>query len=139
MFNKKKKNNFIDPATDFSINPGSTSILLIFVILCLVSFAALNFVSAISDKKLGDKVITRTEDYIDACNEAQILLSGIDTLLQATYNSSADSSSYFETVGTSQSITVPVNDSQILYVDIEILYPSAVGDAFYRITDWYVE
>ena len=38
----------------FSMNIGSASILLVFVILCLVSFAVLSIVSANADSKLSN-------------------------------------------------------------------------------------
>ena len=42
----------------FGMNIGSASILLVFVILCLVSFAVLSIVSANADSKLSARVPT---------------------------------------------------------------------------------
>ena len=44
----------------FGMNIGSASILLVFVILCLVSFAVLSIVSANADSKLSARVLERT-------------------------------------------------------------------------------
>ena len=53
--NKSKKSGL-----SFSSGIGSSSLLVIFVILCLVSFATLSIVSANADYKLSKKVLDRT-------------------------------------------------------------------------------
>lgn len=126
-------------STEFSINPGLTSILLIFTILCLVSFAVLTYVSANSDKKLNDKVMSRTTEYYDACNNAQIVISQIDDELAHLYSTSANREEYYENAGNYRSFFVSVNDKQNLYVTIDILYPTEDGQGFYSIREWYVE
>ena len=47
------------------MNIGSASILLVFVILCLVSFAVLSIVSANADSRLSTRVLERTTAYYD--------------------------------------------------------------------------
>ena len=63
MSNSSKKKQF-------GMNIGSASILLVFVILCLVSFAVLSIVSANADSRLSTRVLERTTAYYDACNQA---------------------------------------------------------------------
>ena len=53
MSNSSKKRQF-------GMNIGSASILLVFVILCLVSFAVLSIVSANADSRLSTRVLERT-------------------------------------------------------------------------------
>ena len=122
----------------FGMNIGSASILLIFVILCLVSFAALSIASANADNKLTRKVLERTSAYYEACNEAEKSLVEIDNTLQRVYNTSSNSTEYFKTVGHNKSYAVVINDSQTLQVTIEFLYPEDNDDSFYRITGWQV-
>ena len=50
------------------MNIGSASILLVFVILCLVSFAVLSIVSANADSRGSTPVFGRTTAYHDAWN-----------------------------------------------------------------------
>ena len=76
MTNPKKK--------PLRLNVGTSSILMIFVILCLVCFATLSIISASADNKLSNKVLERTTAYYNACNEAEISLSQIDNALIAT-------------------------------------------------------
>ena len=126
----KKKN--------FGVNIGSASILLIFVILCLVSFAVLSIVSANADNKLTQKVLDRTTAYFEACNNAEASLAAVDDTLRNVYSSSADADSYFQMVGHSKSYAIPISDLQTLQVTIEILYPTQDDDPFYHITSWQV-
>ena len=83
----------------FGMNIGSSSMLMIFVTLCLVSFAALSIVSANADKSLSEKIAVRTAAYYEACNSAEESLAGIDKLLQAQYAAAPDKDAYFEAVG----------------------------------------
>lgn len=120
------------------VNIGSSSILLIFVILCLVSFATLSIVSANADYKLGQKILTRTSSYYDACNQAEKSIAAIDRTLWEVYETAADAEEYFATVGHNKSYVIPISDLQNLSIDIEILYPKNSGDTCYRIESWQV-
>lgn len=131
--NKTKSSKF-----SFGLNIGSSSILLIFVILCLVSFATLSIVSANADRKLTAKVLERTTAYYEACNKAEAALADVDTTLTKIYQDVANEAEYFDTVGHSKSYAITISDLQILQVNIEILYPQEDDDTFYRITSWQV-
>lgn len=122
----------------FGMNIGSASILLVFVILCMVSFAALTIISANADRRLSRRIADRTTSYYDACNSAQKSLAGIDQVLIRQYGSSASMEEYFLAVGHSKSYAIPVSDTQTLLVEIEILYPEQADDTFYKITSWKV-
>lgn len=122
----------------FGMNIGSSSIMLIFVILCLISFAVLSIVSAHADSKLTQKVLARTTAYYEACNSAEAALAGVDSTLQNIYASTANEEEYFKTVGHNKSYAIPISDLQTLQVTIEILYPANDDDLFYRITNWQV-
>ena len=69
----------------FSINIGLPSILLIFVILCLISFGILSLVSANSDLKLSKKVLARTTNYYATCNKAEEMLAYVHQQLLEAY------------------------------------------------------
>lgn len=130
--------NEVRPSHEFNISPGLTSILLIFAILCLVSFAVLTYLSANSDRKLNDKVISRTNEYYIACNKAQTIISQIDEELLEQYLNSSDSDEYYAAVGSYRSFIVELNESQNLYITINIHYPTGETDNFYSIGEWYV-
>lgn len=120
----------------FGVNVGSASILLIFVILCLVSFAVLSIVSSNADNKLTQRVLDRTTAYYEACNSAQESLAGLDNVLKAQYASSTDSDEYFAAVGHTKSYAIPITDAQTLLVQVTILYPEDANDTFYKVTGW---
>ena len=123
---------------EFHINVGSSSILLIFVILCLISFATLSIVSANADAKLSNRVVERTSAYYDACNRAQADIANMDNTLAAIYDDSFDEDEYFMAVGHKKSYIFPISGLQTLSVTLDILYPQEAGDPFYRITSWQV-
>lgn len=122
----------------FGMNIGTSSILMIFVILCLVSFATLSIVSANADSKLSLRVLERTTAYYNACNIAEECLADIDSTLQSVYLSTDSAEEYFSTVSTGKSYTIPISDTQALQVMIEINYPETDEDVFYRITAWQI-
>lgn len=122
----------------FGMNIGSASILLVFVILCLVSFAVLSIVSANADSKLSTRVLERTTAYYTACNQAEQSLAGMDHTLRRIYESSDSEEAYFASVGHGKSYVIPISDLQSLQVTIEILYPVTAEDSFYKITAWQV-
>ena len=102
----------------FGMNIGSASILLVFVILCLVSFAVLSIVSANADSKLSARVLERTTAYYAACNQAEQSLAGMDKTLQRMYASSDSEEAYFVAVGHGKSYVIPISDLQTLQVTI---------------------
>lgn len=122
----------------FGLNVGFSSILLIFVILSLVSFATLSIISANADSRLTRKVLERTEAYYDACNKAEEALASVDSTLTGIYLQSDGEAQYFATVGHNKSYVIAISELQTLQVNIEILYPESEEDTFYRITSWQV-
>ncbi len=123
---------------EFRVNVGTSSILLIFVVLCLVAFATLSIVSAGADYKLSRKVADRTAAYYEAANQAEKYIASIDKTLQGIYSTAESEEAYFATVGHSKSYLVPISDLQSLSIKLDILYPTADDAPFYHITCWQV-
>ena len=124
--------------TDFALSISGVGFLVIFVILCLVSFATLSIVSANADYKLSAKVAERSHSYYHAQNEINLQLAKLDTFLKETYENSADSDEYFQVAGTTQTYTSNLSDSQTLEVIVDIQYPRLADDHFYEITSWQI-
>lgn len=118
------------------INIGSSSLLMIFVILCLVSFAALSIVSANADYKLSARMLERTTAYYEACNQAESNIARIDATLQEVYKSCSSEEEYFSIVGRFKAYAVPISDIQTLEVIVDILYPAVPGEPLYSIRSW---
>lgn len=118
---------------EFGLNIGSTSILLIFMILCLVSFSVLSIVSANADKKLSDRVVNRSTSYYTAINRAYEILSNLDEELNSCYQLAASEEEFLQTVGELRSFIVPIDSNQELHVVVSIHYPSEQDATFYTI------
>lgn len=129
----KKKNTF-----SLGLNIGSSSILLVFVFLCLIFFAALSIISANADNKLSRKILERTTDYYNACNEAEIFLADLDALLIENYKNSKTEAEYYAKTGYTKTYTIAISDLQSLKVEVDILYPIEDTDSFYSIKCWQV-
>lgn len=122
----------------FTSGIGSSSILVIFVILCMVSFATLSIVSANADHKLSTKVLDRTTDYYMACNQAEQSLAQLDQTLLSLYESCDTEAEYYEAAGHTKSFLIPISDLQSLEVSVTIHYPTSDTDTFYTIDTYRV-
>ena len=122
----------------FGMNVGTSSILLIFVTLCLVSFATLSLVSANADRKLSAKVADRTVAYYNACNKAEESIASIDATLKQVYSQVENKNEYFAQVGYSKTYAIPISELQTLNVHLSILYPENPAGPFYEINTWKI-
>jgi hypothetical protein len=65
------------------LSVGTSSILVIFVLLCLTTFATLSMVSANADYKLTERAAEAVSDYYAADTIAEEMLAGISAELEA--------------------------------------------------------
>lgn len=149
---KNKKKTFTG-----GMNVGSSSILVTFVLLCLVTFAALSFVSANSDNLLAKETGERIQAYYLADNYAEINLANIDSLLSRYAESLEysedkkdeylsgvedlfnDNSAYVVSKQGSDifiSYVCKINDNQQLNVTLKAVYPKSENDDSFVITQW---
>ena len=120
-----------------NLNLGTSSLLLIFVVLSLVSFAVLSLSSALSDKKLTDKTVEKNVSYYEACNEAYEKLADLDKKLIDIYKSSTDEASYLKACeDLDLEMIIPVTEYQGLEIKVTPNYPTSDNDVFYSITAW---
>ena len=73
---------------EFKIHSGTASILLIFIILCLVSFSLLSVSSANADMKLSRKLADRSTSYYGAVAQAEKFIADTDSRLIKIYERS---------------------------------------------------
>lgn len=137
---KKQKNN-----ASF-VNIGASSLLVIFVVLCLVTFAALSLSSAHHNYTFSVKAAAHKTDYYDACSKANEILDVIDKALSEASVSSLNASTYpvFEDISLEIntsckepyiSYQIPLNDTQRLEVSLSL---RENADTFYKIQKWQV-
>ena len=63
------------------LTAGTSTLLLIFLSLCLLTFAVLSLLSARADRNLSRKTADRTTAYYEACNQAENRIGEIDGIL----------------------------------------------------------
>lgn len=127
------KSGFKSTPLTFNGGIGSSSILVIFVILCLVSFATLSIVSANADYKLSTKILDRTTAYYEAQNQAEEELAQLDSSLRGTYETASSSAEYFDITGHETTFLISVSELQSLEVTVQILYPDNPDGSFYQV------
>ena len=136
------------------INIGTSSILVTFVLLALVTFAALSYMSARSDYVLSKEAADRTASYYDANRMAEIYLANIEALLSKHLNSCADSKEFYDGVedlfsdnekievsdsangGKRLSYTIAITSGQNLNVGLIVHYPDVTDDRLFMIDKW---
>ena len=99
------------PAPFFNI--GASSLLVIFLILCLVTFAILTLTSAKSDADFAEKLAHHKTNYYAACNTAENTLDEIDAVLADAWQlSGTDTSKNSTNNDNSQSDSTSSDSSQ---------------------------
>ncbi len=143
--------------SSFGLGVGATSILMIFVLLCLVVFAVLSLVSANADWKLSSRLAGRIEAYYNACLQGEELLEQIDSQLASLYEEAEDADGYLlscrsylssldgelteeeQTGDLLFSFREEITEEQHLAVTLLISVRQAAGEPFYQIKTWQTE
>lgn len=142
------------------VNIGSSLLLVIFLVLCLVTFATLSLSSARSDYSFSSRAAQRRTDYYQACNTAEDVLAQVDDILVNAADSSIETpdnfrewvnaldftrinGAEFDAVGleivfdsedAALSYQIPVNENQSLEVSLILTADSDSG--YYQIEKW---
>ncbi len=140
--------------SSFGMGVGATSILMVFVLLCLVVFAMLSLVNANADKKLNDRLANRTKAYYAACDKAETLLEDMDSRLEQLYLEEPEADAYLEAclsyldgaggvaarredgTGVRFSFSVIINDEQHLSVVADVPKEPEAGGRYYTVRAW---
>lgn len=126
-----------DKKKSFGINVGSSSIMLIFVVLCLVSFSVLAISSAQADRSLSQRLESRTNTYYEAREKIEEDLAAFTDTLPEILHQSGSETEYFSQVGNEKVISYPLSEHQNLEASVTLLYPPRDG-AYYRIESFRV-
>lgn len=104
------------------VNIGSSSLLIVFVILCLATFAILSLSSAKSDYSLSERLAEHKSRYYEASSKAETILNEIDTILSDTAAASksnlSDSSGDFAASSYGKAVIKALNGTQISDISI---------------------
>ena len=148
-----KRNNELNRRS-FS-NFGFSTILIAFVMICIVTFSTLSLLTANSDYKLSQKVADRTHRYYQAEKEATVRLEQIDNTLSDAYGKSSNQATYYalarkylkklqpaiSLADTSASTievcySIEIDSTQTLDVRLSVTYPPNNGGTFYTLKTW---
>jgi hypothetical protein len=139
-----------------SFHFGFSTILISFVMICIVTFCALALLTANADYRLSRKVAERTSAYYEAEEDACHLLSDIDRMLSDCYTDSVSRDDYekkvFEAASEFADENPPVTvtkddgtviswensygDNQTLDVSLRISWPPENNGSCYTLTEW---
>lgn len=122
----------------FSLNVGISSVLFIFVILCLISFAVLSLSTAMSDYRFALKLSDNLTNYLSACSTAEETISKTEHNLSSLYDSNISRNGYYEKVGSECSYSFAINELQSLEITVKINYPDSSNPYFYDVTRWQI-
>lgn len=134
---------------------GSSSLLVVFLILCLVTFAILSLSSAKSDYSLTERLAKHKSDYYEACAQAETILDSIDQRLEETWLSETMSLEEYLDVLNQELLTdsstpcsmstedgvpiisyqIPVDYRQTLFVKLQVTDPQN-SQNYYKILTW---
>ena len=132
-------------------NFGFSTILLCFVMICVVTFSALSLVSAYSDYKLSQKVADKNSDYYKAQERAYEKLEELDHLALETFFVTGSSSDYYSSMkkktsaygtvaevpdGIVVTFTEEISEDHTLCISLKICHPSKGDDKFIEIIEW---
>ena len=106
-------------------NIGSVTLMMIFIVLCMVTFAALSLSSASYDSRSAQKSADHTTAYYQASNQAEEVLAQVDQLLIQCQATATDSTTYYQQVATAcANLTDPV----VSFTDAESTADSGISE-----------
>ena len=124
------------------INIGTSLMLVVFMVLCMVVFAVLSLSSALKDADYSQKNALRTSRYYEANNQAEELLAQIDAILAGTTSPDAriQKLQALEGVAVSEeasalliTYSVPIDEDEVLQVTLTTV---SQPEERYRIQAW---
>lgn len=132
-------------------NFGFSTILLSFVMICVLTFSVLTLVTANSDYKLSKKVADKNQAFYGAQEQAYEKLNTLETMFINSYFSTHSEEDYlkqiesespeFGTFLTSADgyyilYEEPIAPDQYLSVKLKIKYPKENSHTFFEIVEW---
>ena len=144
-------NNRVRKSSPGFFNFGFSTILLAFVMICIVTVAALSLLTANSDYKLSQKVAEKNSLFYAAEKQAYEYLAKIDDILEKAYVNTTEANDYYQEaeesllalkIGTYDRISgtfmyaIPIAENQNLEVQLLIYYPTKSDESFYEIISW---
>ena len=127
------------------VSIGASSLILIFIVLCMATFGLLSLSSAQGDLKLARRNADAVKGYYEADNKGQQWLKGVDEVLMEEMGKGQDSTQcsleikdrlgdlYDRETGLI-STDIPMDRGQSLHIELVLMF----GEKRYEVKSWYV-
>lgn len=138
------------------VHVGSSLILVTFVLICLVAFAALSYSSALSDYRLSMQTSERNQERNQAFTNAEYKLQALNHELQCLSSTTSSATEYYNEVNAycktqnflqyteknnlpTVSFMEEINEQEVLSVSVQLLSPDPNADCLYVIQAYQTE
>lgn len=142
------------------LSAGISSVMLVFILLLMITFAVLSLSSSHADLQFARKLADRTSDYYEAETKANARLAEIDEVLIKQYQASSGPEEFYKKAGEAlkelegieikrteegeakelkAAFYVAIQEKEQLSVVIAAAWPEQESDSFYRIIQWKTE
>ena len=131
------------------VGVGSTSIIMIFVVLCLTAFSILSFSSSDVGNKMANKTKEQTVHFYEAESKATLTLQKIDEVLYSAVKNHTDNKAMITSLSNiygvkvfnqtdflTVSYNVPITDTRYLAVELKVPLDLSQGGKRFEITKW---
>ena len=131
---------------------GTSLILVVFIIICLLTFATLSMLSAKADNTLSLSASEHIAAFYGAEAEAQKKLKEIDDILLSAYQNAENEQDYYDTIYTKFSaesdikisndngifitFLTDISEIEIMKSQIKVMFPTNMGQALYEVQSW---
>ena len=129
---------------------GITSLIMVFILLCMIIFAILSLSGALNEDNFSQRIAKNNTAYLDASNQANQFLARLDQQLAAS--SLQDPQALFKdpsaltsdlnvqdlvlTKDLQLSFRIPVTETQSLEICIQIAAPDGSENFNYQVLSW---
>ena len=130
-------------------HPGTSLLVVVFVVLCLVTLGLLSYKNGDTDRKQSQNSFHRVSVYYEADTEAKVLLASLDSYLSELFwaeskedylsdcGKIAEKFPFLTEAGdNSYFFDVKAGESQLLRVTFFVAYPEKGEDTFCHILQW---
>ncbi len=125
--------------TPYSTHIGAASILLIFMVMSLVSFAALAMINSRADYILSKKLMDKSTAYYSACHIGNAFVAATDEALRGIHEKSKNEKEYLELADNlTLTKSIRISDTQDLEIELTPHFPQKNYEPFYSISKWQV-
>jgi len=133
-----------------SIGIGAPSLMVIFLIVSMISFSVLSYMTARADYRYSLNLKERTTAYYLANNQGEEKIARIHAILSEVYQTSEDAEKFYanailalsayepDPIRHSLTLRVEIREIQDLQITLMFYYPQEGHDSFFTITEWIV-